>query len=223
MSDLLGDPANYGSDCGNATDADGGAEASPSHASQSDMQNALGTDSEDSEESEGSQEFKSTMHEASMALRRENIRKRKLQRRGIRDSDEEMSDEVDSEFTKKRTPFRKLSMPINFTPPRKKSKVLVRDSDEEDVDDIDDDDEDDDESLLVVPRRIINTSWTEIKVWSKSRMQLSDIDREIDAIMAQSLKNAGYHVEHVSKSKETDRAFWKEAHVSQFLSIFCFT
>ena len=76
MSDLLGDLANYGSDCGNMTDGDGGADASPSHASQSDMQNTLRTDSEDSEESEGSHEFKSTMHEASMALRRENIRKR---------------------------------------------------------------------------------------------------------------------------------------------------
>ena len=115
-------------------------------------------------------------------------------------------------------------MPTQFTPPRKKSKVLVRDSDEEDVDDIDDDDdEEEDASSLVVPRRVITTSWTEIKVWSKSRMQLSDIDREIDAIMAQSLKNAGYHVEHVSKSKDTDRAFWKEAHVSQVLSIFSCT
>ena len=222
MSNLLGDLANYGSECGNTTDSNGGADASPSHASQYGMQNALRTDSEDSEESEGSQEFKSTMHEASMALRRENIRKRKLQRRGIPDSDEEMSDEFDSEF-RKQTPYRKLSMPSQFTPPRKKSKVLVRDSDEEDVDDIADDDEEEEESLLVVPRRVINTSWTEIKVWSKSRMQLSDIDREIDAIMAQSLKNAGYHVEHVSKSKETDRAFWKEAHVSQFLSIFSCT
>ena len=222
MSDLLGESVNYGSDCGNTTDADGGADASPSHASQSDMQNALRTDSEDSEESEGSQEFKSTMEEASMALRRKNIRKRKLQRRGIPDSDEDMSDEFDSEF-RKQTPYRKLSIPSQFTPPRKKSKVLVRDFDEEDVDDIADDDDEEEESLLVVPRRVINTSWTEIKVWSKSRMQLSDIDREIDAIMAQSLKNAGYHVEHVSKSKETDRAFWKEAHVSQFLSIFSCT
>ena len=218
MSDLLGESVNYGSDCGNTTDADGGADASPSHASQSDMQNALRTDSEDSEESEGSQEFKSTMHEASMALRRKNIRKRKLQRRGIPDSDEEMSDEFESEF-RKQTPYRKLSMPTQFTPPRKKSKVLVRDSDEEDNDENDDDDDDDDASTPLVPRRVITTSWKEIKVWSKSRHQLSDIDREIDGIMAQSLKNAGYHAEHVSKSKETDRAFWKEAHVSQLFSL----
>ena len=136
----------------------------------------------------------------------------------MRDSDEEMSDELDSELTKK-TPYRKLSMPINFTPPHKKSKVLVRDSDEEDNDENDDDDDDDDASTPLVPRRVITTSWKEIKVWSKSRHQLSDIDREIDGIMAQSLKNAGYHAEHVSKSKETDRAFWKEAHVSQLFSL----
>ena len=152
MADLLGDSANYGSDCGIATDGDGGADASPSHASQSNEQNAHQNDSEDSEESEGSQEFTRTMHDASRALRHKIIRKRKLQRRGIFDSDEEMSDEVDSELTKKNTPFRKLSMPINFTPPRKKSKVLVRDSDEEDFDDDDDDEEEEEESSLVVPR-----------------------------------------------------------------------
>jgi hypothetical protein len=32
--------------------------------------------------------------------------------------------------------------------------------------------------------------------------------------MEQSLKDAGYRAEHVSKTKDTDRASWKEAQVS---------
>ena len=38
--------------------------------------------------------------------------------------------------------------------------------------------------------------------------------REIDEIPEKSLKDAGYRAEHVSKTKDTDRAYWKEARVS---------
>ena len=217
MSDLLGESVNYGSDCGNTTDADGGADASPSHASQSDMQNALRTDSEDSEESEGSQEFKSTMEEASMALRRKNIRKRKLQRRGIPDSDDEGGSIVFSpDCQRAKTPYRKLSMMEDFTPPRKKGRIMVRDSESEDEDSYENGEEEEDVHDLCrpTPKRTIQTKWVDVKQFSKSTYTMPDINHSIDAILAQSLKNAGYYSEHVSKTKDTDRAFWKEAHVS---------
>jgi hypothetical protein len=217
MSDLLGGLVNYGSDCGNATEDDGGAGVSPSHASQSDMSNERGEhNSEDSEASEGSQEFSRTMQDASLKLRHKNIRKRKLMRLGYVDSDEEISDEYESELspTRKRqkTPFRKLSMPSEFTPPRNHSKVLVRDSEDEVT--AEDEDYVEEFQNSVTPKRLYHTNWVEVKRWSKSRMTMSEINREIDALLSQSLKNAGYLTEHVSKTKETDRAYWKEAHVS---------
>ena len=48
-------------------------------------------------------------------------------------------------------------------------------------------------------------------------IQEAEIRREIDEILEKSLKDAGYRAEHVSKTKETDRAYWKEAHVSLFM------
>ena len=221
MSVLLGDSANYGSDCGNATDANCGADASPSHVSQSDEQNANQTDSEDSEESEGSQEFTRTMQDASMAMRCKNIRKRKLQRLGYVDSDDEGgSIEFDSVLSpdcqRAKTPYRKLSMMEDFTPPRKKGRIMVRDSESEDEDSDENGEEEEDVHDLCrpTPKRIIQTKWVEVKQFSKSTYTMPDINHSIDAILAQSLKNAGYYSEHVSKTKDTDRAFWKEVHVS---------
>ena len=62
-----------------------------------------------------------------MAERDENIRKRRLARRRIQDSDEEGSVEFASDLSPARkrgkTPYRKLTMQQDFTPPRKKAKT----------------------------------------------------------------------------------------------------
>ena len=62
-------------------------------------------------------------------------------------------------------------------------------------------------------RRYYQTQWQLVKKWSKDRYQQAEINRQIDGIMKKSLKDAGYRAEHVSKTKDTDRAYWKEAHV----------
>ncbi len=93
-----------------------------------------------------------------MAERNAKIRKRKLKRRGLDDSDEEESEEMFG-----RTPYRKLSMQENFIPPLKKSKQIVPDSDENSSSDYGnyDDDEriDDDDVLFRTPKRIYHTDW----------------------------------------------------------------
>ena len=53
------------------------------------------------------------------------IRKHKLKGCVLYDSDEEESEDMFG-----RTPYRKLTMPEDFTPPRKRSKPVVPDSDE---------------------------------------------------------------------------------------------
>jgi len=40
-----------------------------------------------------------------------------------------------------------------------------------------------------------------------------EINRQIDALLEQSLKDAGYYAEHVSRTTATDRAYWKAATV----------
>jgi hypothetical protein len=62
-------------------------------------------------------------------------------------------------------------------------------------------------------RRHFHTQWQHVKQWSKDTHQEAEINRNIDAIMEQSLKDAGYRAEHVSNTKNTDRTYWKEAHV----------
>jgi DNA-directed RNA polymerase specialized sigma54-like protein len=123
-----------------------------------------------------------------------------------------------------RTPYRKLAMPQQFTPSRKKPKIVVDDSaeslrsvsanenSEEDESGIDDD------VALFTPKRIYQTDWKVVEKWSTS-MSLSEIDRQIDAILARCLRSAGYVAEHVAKTKDTDRSYWKEAHVSSLFNV----
>jgi hypothetical protein len=65
------------------------------------------------------------------------------------------------------------------------------------------------------------TSWVEFKRCNKSTMQMSEIDHQLDAIWMQSFKDANYFAEHVSKSKATDRCYWKESHVTVRYLIIC--
>jgi hypothetical protein len=68
--------------------------------------------------------------------------------------------------------------------------------------------------MTPTPRcRQFNTQWQHVQEWCKDTHQEAEINRNIDAIMEQSLKAAGYRAEHVSNTKNTDCAYWKEAHV----------
>ena len=68
-------------------------------------------------------------------------------------------------------------------------------------------------------RRYYQTQWQLVKKWSKDRYQLAEINRDIDEILEQSLKDAGYRAEHVSKTEVTDHAYWKEAQAN-YMSCF---
>jgi hypothetical protein len=70
-------------------------------------------------------------------------------------------------------------------------------------------------------RRYYQTQWQHVKKGSKDRYQQAEINRQIDGIMKQSLKDAGYRAEHVSKTKDTDHPYWKEAQAS-YMSYFFF-
>jgi hypothetical protein len=50
-------------------------------------------------------------------------------------------------------------------------------------------------------RRYYQTQWQLVKKWSKHRYQQAEINRDIDAILEQSLKDVGYRAEHVSMTK----------------------
>ena len=115
---------------------------------------------------------------------------------------------------KPKTPYRQLDMPQHFTPPRKQ-KVVVPASDESEQAETDEE-----QQLSSGRKRVYKTNWSVVSSWSKDRIQEAEIRREVDAIMEKSLKDAGYRAEHVSKTKETDRAYWKEAHVSLLISDF---
>jgi hypothetical protein len=71
---------------------------------------------------------------------------------------------------------------------------------------------------LFTPKRIYQTDWKVVEKWSTS-ITLPEIDRQIDAILARCLRSAGYVVEHVAKTKDTDRSYWKEAHVSSLFNV----
>ena len=125
---------------------------------------------------------------ARMAERHARILKRKLKRRGLDDSEEEESEQMFG-----RTPYRKLAMQQQFTPPRKKPKIVVDDSaeslrsvsanenSEEDESGVDDD------VALFTPKRIYQTDWKVVEKWSTS-ITLPEIDRQIDAILARCLR-----------------------------------
>ena len=123
-----------------------------------------------------------------------------------------------------RTPYRRLAMPQKFTPPRKKSKTMVADSDESlrsvsaNENSEEDESGDDDDVALFTPKRIYQTDWKVVEKWSTS-ISLPEIDRQIDAILARCLRSAGYVAEHVAKTKATDRSYWKETHVSSLFNV----
>ena len=132
------------------------------------------------------------------------------------DFEEEESEEIIG-----RNPYRKLRMPMpeKFTPPRKKSKQLVPDSDESSPSEKgnyeDDESGDDGDVALCTPKRIYQTDGKVVEQWSTS-MSLPEINRQIDALLARCLRSAGYVAEHVTKTKETDRSYrdWKKTHLS---------
>jgi hypothetical protein len=107
----------------------------------------------------------------------------------------------------------------NFTPPRKKSKQIVPDSDEyspsEHGNNDDDESVDDDDVQFQTPKRIYQTDGKMFQKWSTST-SVPEINRQIDALLARSLRCAVYVAEHVTKTKETDWSYcqWKETHVS---------
>jgi hypothetical protein len=208
----------YGSDDSNddsnATEDDGGSGGYPS---KGDVDMHKKDDVEDSVD-DSSDSSRSSI-DARMAERHAKIRKRKLKRRGLDDSEEEESEKIFG-----RNAYRKLTMPQKFTPPRTKSKIIVADSDEslrsvsanENFED--DESGDDGDVALCTPKRIYQTDWKVVEKWSTS-MSLPEIDRQINAILARCLRSAGYVAEHVTKTKDTDRSYWKETHVSSLFNV----
>ena len=205
----------YDSSDVNVTDDDGEADITPSQG-KFDMHKKDDIVSSDDDSSDSACSFaEAKMAEARMAERNEKIRKRKLKRLNLEQSDEDEGEEMFG-----RTPYRKLLVQEAFTPPRKKSRPVVPDSEEfsSSEDEDEDDSGDDGHRALYTPKRIYQTNWKLVERWSTS-LSVPEINRRIDAILAQSLKSAGYHAEHVSKSKDTDRAYWKEANVSFFVFV----
>ena len=205
MAEGLDARRSYGSSDSNSTEEDGGSGSDPSHDA-CDMHKKIDVEGSVDDFSDSSR----SSIDARMAERNERIRKRKMKRRGVDDSEVEESDEIFG-----RNPYRQLTMQEKFTPPRKKSKQFVPDSDENDVDD---ESGDDDDVSMCTPKRIYQTDWKVVDNWSTS-LSLPEINRRIDAILARSLRSAGYVAEHVAKTKDTDRSYWKEAHVSALFNV----
>jgi hypothetical protein len=223
--------SNY--DCGTATVSDGENDEDPSHGSQSDDDRAAGylasqsnailsaisqadDDDESSDEMAGAELEEDRNQRNLMAERNAKIMQNKWRRRGILCSEEEDNDESVILSQSKKNPYRRLAMQEQFTPPRKRSKTVVPETDDECEAGLNDPEEQSEEEKLMTStlrRRYYQTRWQLVKKWSKDRHQEAEINRDIDAIMEQSLKDAGHRAEHVSKTKDTDRAYWKEAQV----------
>jgi hypothetical protein len=226
--------SNYES--GAATESDGENDEDPSHGSQSENESAgrylaseshaiLSRMSNDDDDGESSDEMAGTEIEDDsnqrklMAERNARIRQNKLRRRGLLCSEEEDDDESVILTQSKNIPYRKLSMQEQFTPPCKKSKTFVPETDEDCAAAYYDSEEQSEDEEVMTPtprRRRFHSQWQHVKEWSKDTHQVAEINRKIDAIMEQSLKDAGYRAEHVSNTKTTDRAYWKESHVRSF-------
>ena len=212
----------YGSSDGNSTEEDGGSGTDPSHGAsvmhqKIDVEGSVDDLSDSSSVDDLSDSSRSSI-DARMAERNARIRKRKMKRRGLDDSEEEESEQMFG-----RTPYRRLAMPQKFTPPRKKSRIIVADSDDSRSvsanENYEDDESGDDGDVAVfTPKRIYQTDWKVVEKWSTS-ISLPEIDRQIDAILARCLRSAGYVAEHVAKTKDTDRSYWKEAHVSSLFNV----
>jgi hypothetical protein len=166
-------------------------------------------------------------NKAAMEQRHRNIQKRKLERRGFGDENDSVFDhaESDADFSpdvkRSKTPYRSLPMErVPFTPPRQQRPPLVPASDDEERgDSSDEEDEDDDmsrsQSSSTRSRRYpVQCQWREVKSWYRRTMQDAEINREVDSILEQSLKDAAYYADHVTKTNATDRAYWKAASVS---------
>ncbi len=157
-----------------------------------------------------------------MAERNATITENKWRRRGILCAEEEDDDESVMQSQSKNNPYRKLAMQEQLTSPRKKSKTVVPEANDECEARLCDPEEqsEEEEIMTLTPRfRYNQTQWQPVKKWSKHRHQEADINLDIDAIMEQSLKDSGYWAEHVSKTKDTDHAYWKEAQV-RYISCF---
>jgi hypothetical protein len=140
----------HGSGDSNATDDDGGSGGYPSQ----DMHKKVDVEGSVDDSSDSSR----SLIDARMAQRNAKIRKRKMKRRGLDDSEEAESEEYFG-----RNPYRMLSMPEKYTPPRKKSKQYVPDSDKsspsENGNYEDDESGDDGDVALYTPKRIYQTDW----------------------------------------------------------------
>ncbi len=152
-----------------------------------------------------------------MNQRNAKIMEQKWQRSGILSSEEEDDDESVMQSLAKKNPYQRFAMQEKFTPPRKKSKTFVSETDDECKSFLCDPEEQSEEEELMTPTprsRYYQTQWQLVEKWSKDRYQQAEINRDIDEILEQSLKDAGYRSEHVSKTKDTDSAHWKEAQAS---------
>jgi hypothetical protein len=238
MSHVLRGQRLHGTESANATEDDGEAPVRPSHGALSAIcnyeseENSSGTErSEYSEEAnerimEARQlEEEYLRNKAAMEQRHRNIEKRKLKRRGIGDENDSVFDDAESDadlrpgVKRRKTPYRSLPMEsVPFTPPRKQRPPLVPDTDDEERgDSSDEEDEDDDMSRSQsssTRKRLYKVQWSVVKSWSRRTMQDAEINREVDSILEQSLKDAAYYAEHVTKTNDTDRAYWKAATVS---------
>jgi hypothetical protein len=224
--------SNYES--GAATQSDGENDEDPSHGSQSENDRAAGylasqsnailsamsqaDEDDESWDERACAELEDDRNQRNlMAERNAKIIQNKWRRRGMLCSEEEDDDESVILSQAKNNPYRRLAMQEQFTPPRKRSKTIVPETDDECEAILCDPKEQSKEEELMTPtprRRYYQTQWLPVKKWSKHRHQEAEINRDIDEIMEQSLKNAEYRAEHVSKTKDTDRAYWKEAQVS---------
>ena len=59
----------------------------------------------------------------------------------------------------------------------------------------------------------MRVEWRQVQVWCRKTQQDAEINREVDSILEQSLKDAAYYAKHVSRTTATDRAYWKAATV----------
>jgi hypothetical protein len=124
-----------------------------------------------------------------MAERNARIRQNKLRRRGLLCAEEEHDDESVILTQLKNNPYRKLAMQEQFTPPRKKSKTVVPEIDDDCEAEINDPEEQSEGEEFMTPtprRRHFHTQWQHVKQWSKDTHQEAEINRNIDAIMEQS-------------------------------------
>jgi hypothetical protein len=152
-----------------------------------------------------------------------------LERRGFGDENDSVFDnaEIDADLRpdmkRRKTSYRNLPMGrVPFTPPREQRPPLVPPSDDEERrDSSDEEDEDDDMSLSQsssTRKRLYKVQWSVVKSWCRRTLQDAEINREVDSILEQSLKDTAYYAEHVTKTNDTDRACWKAASVN----VICF-